>query len=103
MNTGWVGGAEGTPHSKKVKIRHSSAIVQGIAKQSISWKPDPTFGYELALGVDGFSDDDRGLLAPQEYYERPAGDGGIAKQEACCRWKFPGTDERLIEAVSTGG
>ena len=107
MNTGWVGGAEGTPHSKKVKIRHSSAIVQGIAKQSITWKPDPTFGYELASGVDGFSEEDHNLLAPKDYYEATArGDEyeNIAqsfKKECVAHLrKFPGTDERLIEAVS---
>ena len=107
MNTGWVGGAEGTPHSKKVKIRHSSAIVQGIANQSIRWTTDPTFGYELAEGVDGFAAEDLGLLSPKDYYEATSRADEYAtiaesfKRERVAHLRrFPGTDERLIDAVS---
>src|SRR6266536_277625 len=41
MNTGRVGGREDSPGSKKIKIPHSSAIVQGIAQETISWTDDP--------------------------------------------------------------
>lgn len=70
MNTGWVGGADGTPHSRKVKIRHSSAIVQGIAENSIQWRQDPDFGYQIASQVPGLQGDDNALLRPTEYYNQ---------------------------------
>ena len=68
MNTGWVGGADGTAHSKKVKIRHSSAVVQGIVDQSIEWQKDDAFGYDIAQRVPGISPEDHILLQPAEYY-----------------------------------
>ena len=41
MNTGRVGGPESDERSKKVKIKHSSAIVKGIAEGTIEWERDP--------------------------------------------------------------
>ena len=69
MNTGWVGGADGSVHSKKVKIRHSSAVVQAIAEQSISWTRDKTFGYQIADSVPGYQNGDHVLLQPESYYK----------------------------------
>jgi len=43
----------GDARSLKVKIRHSSAIVQGIAEGTIRWDRDPDFGYEVASKVPG--------------------------------------------------
>ena len=68
MNTGRVGGTEGTPGSKKVKIPHSSAIVKAIAEDTITWEPDPDFGYLVAAEVTDF--DDPELLAPRRLYEK---------------------------------
>lgn len=70
MNTGWVGGAQGTEHSRKVKIRHSSAIVEALAKGTVAWKYDPDFGYETANGVPGIATDDHELLEPRALYAR---------------------------------
>ena len=53
MNTGRVGGAEDDERSKKVKIKHSSAIVKGIAEGTIEWVEDPDFGYMVASSVPG--------------------------------------------------
>src|ERR671923_109502 len=47
MNTGRVGGGDDDERSKKVKIRHSSAIVKGIAEGTIEWVEDPDFGYQV--------------------------------------------------------
>src|SRR6267378_8211227 len=58
LNTGRVGGGEGDARSLKVKIRHSSAIVQGIAEGTIRWDRDPDFGYEVASRVPGIDADD---------------------------------------------
>ncbi len=41
MNTGRVGGPEDDERSKKVKIKHSSAIVKGIAEGTIEWETRP--------------------------------------------------------------
>jgi len=68
MNTGWIGGADGTEHSRKVKIRHSSAVVQGIADGTIQWRRDNTFGYDVADTIPGVKSEDRYLLDPHQYY-----------------------------------
>ena len=70
MNTGWIGGANGTDHSRKVKIRHSSAVVQGIADNSIQWRHDDTFGYDVADAIPGVHHDDSFLLDPGTYYKQ---------------------------------
>jgi phosphoenolpyruvate carboxykinase (ATP) len=67
MNTGRVGGKEGSEGSKKVKIPHSSAVVKGIAEGTISWTDDDDFGYEVATDVPGIDDPD--LLQPRRLYE----------------------------------
>ena len=50
MNTGFVGGdgksvKEGVGH--KVKIRHSSAMLEAMLKEEIVWTTDPDFGYQV--------------------------------------------------------
>jgi phosphoenolpyruvate carboxykinase (ATP) len=68
MNTGRVGGKADDERSKKVKIPHSSAIVQGIAENTIKWTDAPEFGYEVGEDVPGI--DDVELLQPWRLYER---------------------------------
>src|SRR5918992_2192487 len=69
MNTGRVGGAEEVEGSEKVRIKHSSAIVKGIAEGTIEWTEDPDFGYQVAKSVPGIEDDDP-VLRPKELYEK---------------------------------
>ena len=68
LNTGRVGGVEGSEHAKKIEIEDSSAIVQAIAEGTISWESDPDFGYEVATSVPGISDAEK--LQPRKLYER---------------------------------
>jgi phosphoenolpyruvate carboxykinase (ATP) len=68
MNTGRVGGPEADERSKKVRIKHSSAIVKGIAEGTIEWERDPDFGYLVASAVPGI--DDIEVLQPRKLYER---------------------------------
>ena len=68
LNTGWVGGPDGHPDSKKVKIPHSSAIVKALAENSITWTTDPDFGYQIAERVPDL--DDIEILQPRRLYER---------------------------------
>jgi phosphoenolpyruvate carboxykinase (ATP) len=68
LNTGRVGGPEEDERSKKVRIKHSSAIVKGIAEGTIEWERDPDFGYLVAASVPGIDDDE--VLQPKKLYER---------------------------------
>ncbi|EDM75293.1 phosphoenolpyruvate carboxykinase [Plesiocystis pacifica SIR-1] len=50
MNTGYVGGDAATTKagaSLKVKIRHSSAMLEAMVEGQIVWTRDPDFGYEV--------------------------------------------------------
>ena len=67
LNTGRVGGVEGTAGSKKIEIEHSGAIVEAIAEGTIAWERDPDFGYEVASSLPGVSDGE--LLQPRRLYE----------------------------------
>jgi len=69
MNTGRVGGPASDDRSMKVRIPHSSAIVKGIAENSISWEADPDFGYQVATAVPGISSEDLGILQPRTLYQ----------------------------------
>jgi phosphoenolpyruvate carboxykinase (ATP) len=51
MNTGWVGGdALDVEAGKalKIKIRHSSAMLEALLTDAVVWKTDPDFGYLIA-------------------------------------------------------
>src|SRR5881397_3405723 len=68
LNTGRVGGGDEDERSKKVRIKHSSAIVKGIADGTIEWERDPDFAYLVAAAVPGSDDDE--VLQPRKLYER---------------------------------
>ncbi len=68
MNTGRVGGTDDDERSKKVRIAHSSAVLEAIVADTITWEDDPDFGYSVAASVPGF--DDPELLQPRRLYER---------------------------------
>ena len=70
MNTGRVGGRDEDERSRKVRIKHSSAIVKGIAERTIQWEEDPDFGYQVASRVDGIDGEDNEILQPRKLYER---------------------------------
>ncbi len=104
LNTGRVGGPEAHEGSKKVKIPHSSAIVQGIAEGTIEWEIDPDFGYEVAVSVPGLDDDE--ILQPRKLYERRGRAGEyqqiVEKLKADRRAyldRFPGLAEEITKAV----
>jgi phosphoenolpyruvate carboxykinase (ATP) len=68
LNTGRVGGGDEHEGSKKVTIPYSSAIVQAIVEDTVSWTTDPDFGYEIAQSVPGV--DDVEILQPRLLYQR---------------------------------
>jgi phosphoenolpyruvate carboxykinase (ATP) len=67
FNTGRVGGGDEVEGSKKVKIRHSAAVQEGIVNGNIAWVEDPDFGYLVAEDLPGF--DDPELLQPRRLFE----------------------------------
>ena len=104
MNTGRVGGTDGDERSKKVRIPHSSAVVQGIVDRSIEWVEDPDFGYYVAADLPGFEDPE--LLNPRSLYERQ---GRLEEYDAIVDQltterheyiqTFPGLDESIVSAL----
>ena len=104
MNTGRVGGTDDDDRSKKVKIPHSSAVVQGIVEGSITWEEDPDFGYSIAAELPGFPDDE--LLRPHEMYatqDRLDEYDAVVQTLKADRREyirtFPGLDESIIAAL----
>ena len=104
MNTGRVGGPDGSPNSKKLTIEFSSAIVKAIAEDTITWTRDSDFGYEVAEGVPDV--DDVEVLQPKRLYERTGrGDDYRAivqrfKQERVAELqKYPGLDQEIVAAI----
>jgi phosphoenolpyruvate carboxykinase (ATP) len=105
MNTGRVGGPEDDERSRKVRIKHSSAIVKGIAEGTITWEHDQDFGYLVASSIPGF--DDPLLLQPRRLYEEQSrGDEYAALVErfkaerAEFLGKFPSLSEEIVAAAS---
>ncbi|MEM7135366.1 MAG: phosphoenolpyruvate carboxykinase (ATP) [Myxococcota bacterium] len=77
MNTGYVGGDAvdvEQDRALKVKIRHSSAMLEALLSDSIKWKRDPDFDYEI---VDCDAPENAallervpvGILEPRRFYE----------------------------------
>ncbi len=104
MNTGRVGGTDGDERSKKVKIRHSSAVVQGIVSGTIEWAEDPDFGYYIATSLPDFPDDE--LLRPRELYDRQVRLGEYGRIVAALTDErreylrsYPGLDESIVNAI----
>jgi phosphoenolpyruvate carboxykinase (ATP) len=106
MNTGRVGGPEEDERSKKVKIKHSSAIVKGIAENTIQWVEDPDFGYMVASSVPGIDEDDIDILQPRLLYEatgrKDEYDAGVLRlKDARAEFlsKFPSLSAEIVDSV----
>jgi phosphoenolpyruvate carboxykinase (ATP) len=104
LNTGRVGGGDEDERSKKVLIKHSSAIVKGIAEGTIEWERDPDFGYLVAAAVPGIDDDD--VLQPRKLYERTGRTDEYAahverlkRERAEFLEAFPSLSEEIVSAV----
>ncbi len=104
MNTGRVGGVDGDERSKKVKIKHSSAVVQGIVSGTIEWQEDPDFGYSVAKDLPGFPDAE--LLRPHSLYERQGRleeyariVESLTEERREYLRSYPGLDESIVNAI----
>jgi phosphoenolpyruvate carboxykinase (ATP) len=106
MNTGRVGGPAEDERSKKVKIKHSSAIVKAIAEGTIDWERDPDFGYLVASRVPGINTEDVDVLQPRRLYEATGRkdelEEGIERlKDARAEFlgKFPSLSEEIVESA----
>ena len=104
MNTGRVGGTDGDERSKKVKIKHSSAVVQGIVSGTIEWEEDPDFEYYIAKSLPDFPDEE--LLRPHKLYERQGRLDEYARivevlgeERREYLRSYPGLDESIVNAI----
>jgi phosphoenolpyruvate carboxykinase (ATP) len=104
LNTGRVGGGDEDERSKKVRIKHSSAIVKGIADGTIEWERDRDFGYFVATSVPGIDDEE--VLQPRKLYERTGRvDEYDARVERLKRERaeflagFPSLSDEIVSAV----
>jgi phosphoenolpyruvate carboxykinase (ATP) len=113
MNTGYVGGdqrdeAKGT--ALKVKIPHSSAMLEAMLKDEIKWKKDRDFGYEI---VDVGAPENAKLLDkvpkeimnPKIFYDKSGRTGeyenwvkNIKTQRETFLKKFD-VDQKIVDAV----
>jgi phosphoenolpyruvate carboxykinase (ATP) len=104
LNTGRIGGGDGDERGKKVKIPHSSAIVQAIVEDTIEWEQDRDFGYEVAASLPGI--DDVEILQPRRLYERQ---GRLDEYNAMVErmkterrdylMSFRGLDEAIVKSI----
>ncbi len=115
MNTGYVGGDqkdEEKGEALKVKIRHSSAMLEAMLSGKIRWKRDPDFGYEI-VDVDApesaelVSRVPKEILNPKVFFENK-GRGDLYKtwvekmkteREAFLK-KFD-VDSNIVQAVAS--
>src|SRR5215210_767528 len=105
LNTGRVGGPEGDERSRKVRIKHSSAVVKGVAEGTIEWERDPDFGYLVAASVPGI--DELEILQPRRLYDaqgradeyRQLVERFKAERAEFLR-RFPSLSDEIVAAVS---
>jgi len=114
MNTGYVGGDqrdEEKGKALKVKIPHSSAMLEAMLKKEIKWKKDPDFGYQI-VDVEAPENADllkkvpREILNPKIFYQAKGRTEDYqswvkkmkAEREAFLK-KFD-VDQEIVEAVA---
>src|SRR5947199_1192523 len=104
LNSGRVGGPEDDERSVKVRIKHSSAIVKGIAEGTIEWERDPDFGYLIASSVPGIAETE--VLQPRKLYERTgrldeydAHVERLKRERAEFLGDFPSLSDEIVAAV----
>lgn len=77
MNTGYVAGGQREVNegkALKVKIRHSSAMLEALIREDIGWTTDPDFGYEV-VDIDDPKNAElvkavpADILQPRRYFE----------------------------------
>jgi len=62
INTGYMGGKEG---GEKITIVDTAEIIKQIARNAISWKNDPDWGYQIPEKIEGL---DYSRFNPERFY-----------------------------------
>ncbi len=78
MNTGYIGGEANDAKENKalnIKIPHSSAMLEALLSDTIKWKKDPDFGYEIVdvdapENADLVADVPAEILEPRRFFDR---------------------------------
>jgi len=97
LNTGHVGGKV---NGAKITVKDSATILREIARDSITWKHDPHWGYEIAATVPGV---DSKKLDPCNYYSDEEYKALVKKlREERKTWmsKFPELDSGVMMALT---
>lgn len=98
LNTGKIGEG-GTKGAQKITVRDSASIIREIARESVVWKKDPDWGYEVIDSCPGVGM--AGLRArehyPEDEYQRLTEELRLERRN----WlkKFAGLDERIRECI----
>ncbi len=107
MNTGYIGGDARSVKAGtglKVKIRHSSAMLETMLKGDVVWKVDPDFGYSV-VDVDAPANASLlekvpvAILDPRRWYEEQG------RQDEYSAWVTQMKADRrtFLEAYGVGG
>jgi len=81
-------------------VKDSATILREIARDSIKWKHDPNWGYEIAASVPGV---DSKKLDPSNYYSEDEYKALVKKlREERKAWmsKFPELDSGVVMALT---
>lgn len=95
LNTGMVGGRDG---GNKISLMMSQAIIREIARDTVEWEHDETWGYEVPSSIPGI---DVANFDPRRLYSETALVEWVAKLKAArLEWlaRFPGLDDRIVRA-----
>jgi len=113
MNTGFVGGSKREVESGqalKVKIEHSSAMLEALLTDSVAWRRDPDFGYEV-VDVDAprnaplLQRVPAEILAPERFFQRQGREAqyrawvGRIKEERRGFLRKMGVEEAILAEV----
>jgi len=100
LNTGSVGAREGSA-GEKITIQVSTEIMKQIAKDGITWREDPDWGYQVpssVAGVDLATYDPRTHYSPEEYASRIA---KLRREREDWLAQFSGLDPSIPAAIRT--
>lgn len=98
LNTGSVGARPGIP-GKKITVAVSTHILKEIARNSITWRVDPDWGYQVAAHIPGL---DLAPYDPASYYSAAEYRQLVEElREERRRWlaKYPGLRPEIVAAI----
>lgn len=100
LNTGAVGKGPKSEKGEKITIKVSSTLMREIARETITWREDPDWGYQVPDNVPGL---DLEKYDPRRYYDGDAYQKRVSKlREERIAWlnKYPGLPGEIVEVVS---